>query len=159
MHLITLFSCLPLLLGTLFHSTAVAEPIGEMEFYLPSGSSSLVAKAKDSPTWLAQYPAANTGLQNPGTYDTNAALAKQHCDWLTSSSNTNKQNLYGSTGWLVVAVMYDPESKWHWASTIPRGTRSEMMWSSFGRNAAPVWYVDSFAGLFPISKHKSVEKA
>ncbi|KAK6084839.1 hypothetical protein SCUP234_03022 [Seiridium cupressi] len=140
MHLITLLSYLPPLLGILSRGTAVAEPTGEMELYLPSGGGSLLDKAKNSPTWLAQYRAEDTGLQNPETYETNAALAKSHFDWLVSSNNKNQRNLYGETGWLVVAVMYDPESKWHWASTIPRGTRSEMMWSKFGRNAAPVWY-------------------
>lgn len=41
--------------------------------------------------------------------------------------NRQKNQIHPTTGWVLVAVMFDPKSRWHWASTVPRGKRWSMM--------------------------------
>ncbi|XXG98172.1 hypothetical protein Hte_004493 [Hypoxylon texense] len=77
-------------------------------------------------------------MSHPESYETNLALAEAHFKWLTDPQN--KQRLvYGDSGWLTIAVMYDPASKWHFASTLPRGPRNELMWKT-GPTVAPAWW-------------------
>lgn len=134
------WSLVPLLLGIISQGNATPEPFGAMARYEVPADSPQKAKddSKNKPTWFAQYPSDTTGLQHPESYDTNLALAEEHFKWLTNPDN--KQRLvYGDSGWLTVAVMYDPISKWHFASTLPRGPRNELMWKT-GPNDAPAWW-------------------
>lgn len=136
----TLLSFALLLLGTTPLSYASPEPLGAMARYQVPDDSPQKDKddSHNKPTWFAQYPADTTGMQHPESYETNLALAEAHFKWLTDPQN--KQRLvYGDTGWLTIAVMYDPVSKWHFASTLPRGPRNELMWKT-GPNVAPAWW-------------------
>ncbi|KAI1781439.1 hypothetical protein F4818DRAFT_436630 [Hypoxylon cercidicola] len=94
---------------------------------------------KELATWYAQYPSENVGIKDPESFDTNLQLAKAHVDWLLDPENKQsnvqaKKNLQ----WVTVAVMYDPVSKWHFASTVPRGKRWGIM-KNMGTLAAPKW--------------------
>ncbi|KAI1378364.1 hypothetical protein F4677DRAFT_443576 [Hypoxylon crocopeplum] len=135
----TLLSFVPLLLGIISPGNASPEPLGMARYEVPDDSPQQIKDdSKNKPTWFAQYPADTTGLQHPGSYETNLALAKAHFQWLTDPKN--KQRLvYGDTGWLTIAVMYDPVSKWHFASTLPRGPRNQLMFKT-GPNDAPAWW-------------------
>ncbi|KAF3014011.1 hypothetical protein E8E14_009851 [Neopestalotiopsis sp. 37M] len=119
-------------------------------FEPPSGPSDFKNDYKNKPTWYADYKSEETGMQNPDSYDTNVALAEAHYKWLTNPANGQK-NMYANSDWLVVAVMYDPISKWHFASTIPKGPRASLMWGGQGR--ATKWYAAAKVDGQPLELH------
>ncbi|KAI0010802.1 hypothetical protein F4779DRAFT_638430 [Xylariaceae sp. FL0662B] len=136
----TLFYFVPLLLGIVSRGNATPEPLGFMARYEVPNDSPQKAKddSKNKPTWFAQYPADTTGMQHPESYQTNLDLAEAHFKWLTDPQN-GQRLVYGDSGWLTISVMYDPVSKWHFASTLPRGPRNELMWRT-GQRDAPAWW-------------------
>ncbi|KAI0839756.1 hypothetical protein F5Y06DRAFT_286224 [Hypoxylon sp. FL0890] len=97
------------------------------------------AEWQEKPTFYAQYPSENAGVKNPESYITNLELAEAHVDWLLDPKN-GQRNVLSTEGehWVIVAVMYDPVSKWHFASTVPRGKRWGLM-KSKGEKVAPKW--------------------
>ncbi|KAI0157918.1 hypothetical protein GGR52DRAFT_586712 [Hypoxylon sp. FL1284] len=103
----TLLSVVPLLLGIISPSNAALE-LKMARYEVPSDAPQ---KDKDNavnkPTFFAQYSAESHGLDNPESYQTNLALAKAHFDWLTNPQNKPGRT-YGDSGWLTIAVMYDP---------------------------------------------------
>ncbi|KAI0181664.1 hypothetical protein GGR52DRAFT_577999 [Hypoxylon sp. FL1284] len=116
----------------------------------PSDDSSEADKKAwiDEPTWYAQYPAANTGAQDPSSFWTNLDLAEAHVEWLLDPKN-GQQNVLSERAphWVTVAVMYDPISKWHFASTTPRGKRWGIM-KNEGERVAPKWRAAAATSMF-----------
>ncbi|KAI1770792.1 hypothetical protein F4818DRAFT_445975 [Hypoxylon cercidicola] len=92
---------------------------------------------KRFPTWYAQYPTEYVQVDEPESYETNLDLAKTHYDWLMDNEygQSNQLNEYG---WVGISVMFDPVSRWHFASTIPRGPRAKFMAGSY--SSAPKWH-------------------
>ncbi|KAI8944516.1 hypothetical protein F4801DRAFT_594890 [Xylaria longipes] len=96
------------------------------------------------PTWFAQYPTEGSGIESPESYETNLQLAKTHFDWLMDPNNYEPDGR-SKNGFLIVAVMFDPSSRWHFASTVPMGRRKSVM-RSVGRTVAPRWYSEAIRG-------------
>ncbi|KAI1346164.1 hypothetical protein F5Y01DRAFT_298491 [Xylaria sp. FL0043] len=120
-----------------------------MDLYIPDvipkdkTREDIVKEAEESPTYLAAYSQAHTGLANPGTYATNTQIAANHFQWL--EANLDKEKLYstGEKRWLLVAVFYDPENQVYFASTVPRGLRRDEMIESGSAKAPAWWYLAS----------------
>lgn len=92
---------------------------------------------KKFPTWYAQYPTEYIGVDEPESYKTNLNLAKAHYDWLMDTED-QQNNQPSDYGWVHIAVMFDPVSRWHFVSTIPRGPRAKLMASYY--SSAPKWH-------------------
>lgn len=136
MHYRTLLFHLPVLLSLITGGTAAWDSMTKWE---PGEGASAkdISDAKFKATWSARYRAADTGLQHPESFETNLALAKGHFDWLIANT-VKADNLYSGNKWVLIAVMYDPLSQTHFASTVPRGPRGEIM--QRGSVQAPKWY-------------------
>lgn len=144
MYQYTILSFFLLFLNPLFCHAAddkAGSAQGKMARWEPPGGStdSEIREWENKATWYAQYPSENAGIENPESYETNLQLAKAHVDWLLDSKNEQLNVLSNvDPHWVTVAVMYDPVSKWHFASTVPRGKRWGIM-KNTGRQVAPKW--------------------
>ncbi|OTA59578.1 hypothetical protein K449DRAFT_447841 [Hypoxylon sp. EC38] len=109
----------------------------------PSDSSASEKKDwEEKPTWHAEYPSEIVDAEDKEIYFQNLRLAEAHVDWLLDPKNNQKnvqsQNSKNQDHWVVVAVMYDPVSNMHFASTVPRGKILGIM-KNTGKRVAPRW--------------------
>ncbi|KAI1765266.1 hypothetical protein GGR53DRAFT_490503 [Hypoxylon sp. FL1150] len=127
-----------LFLGTASCSLA-GSPAGKLSLW--TVSEERPAEEQDDcrqfPTWYAQYPTEYVEVDDPESYETNLDLAKTHYDWLMDQEN-HQSNQLNDYGWIGVSVMFDPISRWHFVSTVPRGPRAKFMAASY--SSAPRWY-------------------